>query len=120
MNIDEKRLLKHFRALSDSGRSSLIDFAEFLVARDPVGSRPTPTVPLDIARPEQESVVKAIKRLMATYPMLEREKLLNDTSAQMTRHIVHKHTAVAVIDELELIFQRHYKAYLNANEEPET
>jgi 2-polyprenyl-6-hydroxyphenyl methylase / 3-demethylubiquinone-9 3-methyltransferase len=52
-------------------------------------------------RPAVESVVKAIKRLMATYPMLARDKLLNDTSALMTQHVVHKRPAVEIIDELE-------------------
>lgn len=117
MNPGEKRLLKHYRALSDSGRTSLLDFAEFLSAR---GSAEVvvPEVPLDIPRPDQESVVKAIKRLMATYPMLARDKLLNDTSALMTKHVVHKHPAVEVIDELEVLFRRHYDLHLESKAEP--
>ena len=109
MSSEEKRLLRLFRALSEGGRSSLLDYAEFLQTRN-VASEPVPAArfPLDIPRPAVESVVKAIKRLMSTYPMLERDKLLHETSALMTSHVMHKRPAVEVIDELEAVFKRHY------------
>jgi hypothetical protein len=119
MTPDEKRLLKHYRALSDSGRASLQDYAEFLASRDNGQAAAIPEQPLDIPRPAEESVVKAIKRLMATYPMLERDKLLNETSALMTRHVVHKHPAAEVIDELENFFRRQYDLRVQARNEPE-
>jgi hypothetical protein len=119
MNSDEKRLLRHYRALSDSGRTSLVDYAEFLASRDNGQAVAIPETPLDLPRPAEESVVKAIKRLMATYPMLERDKLLHDTSAQLTRHVVHKHPAVEVIDELERLFKRHYDAHQQAKRDSE-
>lgn len=118
MNLDEKRLIKHYRALSDRARASLLDYADFLAARDN-GQVSIPDTPLDIPRPAEESVVKAIKRLMATYPMLERDKLLNETSALMTRHVVHKHPAVEVIDALEHFFQRQYDLHTQAKRDPE-
>ena len=118
MNVDERRLLKLFRALPASGQSSVIDYVEFLVSRVENAPPPVPTQPLDIPRPTEESVVKAIKRLMATYPMLARDKLLNETSAQLTRHVVHRHPAPEVIDELERIFKRHYDAHTQSASEP--
>lgn len=120
MAPDEKRLLKHYRALSDSGRTSLHDFAEFLSARDIGRAAEISETPLDLPRPAQESVVRAIKRLMATYPMLARDRLLHDTSALMTRHVIHKHPAVEVIDELEALFKRYYEQHLLAKNEPPT
>ena len=120
MAPDDKRLLKLYRALPESGRASLLDFAEFLATRAENQPAPVSDTPLDIPRPAEESVVKAIKRLMATYPMLARDQLLHETSAQMTRHVVHKHPAAEVIDELELLFRRHYDQYLQAKNEPET
>ncbi|MFA5082268.1 MAG: hypothetical protein WC474_06980 [Hydrogenophilaceae bacterium] len=107
MTSDEKRLLKFYRTLSNSGRTSLLDYADFLASRDN-GQAAVSETPLDIPRPAEESVVKAIKRLMATYPMLGRDKLLHETSALMTRHVVHKQPAVEVIDELESLFKRYY------------
>lgn len=120
MTSDEKKLLQHFRALPENGRLSLLDYAEFLATRAENQPAPASVTPLDMPRPAGESVVKAIKRLMATYPMLARDQLLHETSALMTRHVVHKHPAAEVIDELELLFRRHYDQYLQAKNEPQT
>jgi hypothetical protein len=114
MASDEKELLRLFRALNDANRKSLLDYAEFLRDNGSVDVA-TPQTPLDIPRPPKESVIKAVKRLMQTYPMLDRGKLLQDTSALVTRHVVHKDPAPGVIDELELLFKRHYDAHLEAS-----
>lgn len=119
MTSDEKRLLKHYRALSASGRNSLLDYAEFLATRDNGVAAEVSSVPLDIPRPAEESVVKAIKRLRATYPMLARDKLLHEVSALMTRHVVHKHPAAEVIDELEALFKRYYDLHQQAIQDDE-
>ncbi|HRH79984.1 MAG TPA: hypothetical protein PLW81_02955 [Thiobacillaceae bacterium] len=113
MTADERRLLRLFRALPETRRAGLLDYAEFLLARDR-GSADSENIdtPLDIPRPARENVVKAIKRLTATYPMLDRGKLLHDTSALMTQHLVHGRSAGEVIDELEGVFRSHYEAHL--------
>lgn len=113
MTAEERRLLRLWRALDGAARQSLSDYAEFLVSRHPRPSAEVAQAPLDLPRPAEESVVKAIRRLMATYPMLDRDKLLHETSALMTRHVVHKQPAPAVIDELELVFRRYYDEHLN-------
>jgi hypothetical protein len=119
MQSDEKQLLRQFRALSEANRKSLLDYAEFLGTRDAgLITEPVPQLPLVIPRPEQESVIKAVKRLMQTYPMLEREKLLHETTALVSRHVMHKDPAPGVIDELELVFKRHYDAHLQAAVSP--
>ena len=56
--------------------------------------------------------MKAIKRLSATYYMLERERLLDQTSSLMMAHVLQGRDAVSVIDELEVIFSEHYQRYL--------
>jgi hypothetical protein len=111
-----KRLLGLFRALSESRQQALLEYAEFLAGKESVAIDTAPsTEPLPIARPEQENVIKAIQRLMQTYPMLERNRVFNEASAQMTRHLMHGVAAVAVIDELERIFQQHYEKYSESN-----
>lgn len=112
---DSKRLVSIFRALSETRQQALLDYAEFLAGKErtEVGAAP-PTEPLPIPRPEQENVVKAIQRLMRTYPMLERNHVFHEASAQMTRHLVHGVAAVEAIDELERIFARQYQAHLDA------
>lgn len=89
----------------------LLEFADFLAGREGVVEPEVPRQPLPIPRPGQESVVKAIRRLMETYPMLERAKLLHVTSEQMTRHMVHGDPAVEVIDRLEAIFRETYEKH---------
>ena len=110
MSGEGKKLLRLFRGLSSARQGALLEYAEFLAARDEAeGLNAVPQEPLPVPRPGEESVVKAIRRLMASYPMLDRNKLLHETSAQMTRHLVHGVPAVEVIDELEVIFRRHYE-----------
>ncbi len=109
MTADERRLLRLFRALPENRRSSLLDYAEFLLHHGVPGAPEIPSTPLAIPRPDKESVVKAIKRLRETYPMVDRAKILHETSACMTSHLVHGKPAAEVIDELEALFLRHFR-----------
>lgn len=110
---DSKRLLTLFRALSESRQQALLDYAEFLAGKEgaEIAAAP-PSEPLDIPRPDKENVVKAIQRLSQTYPMLERNQVFHEASAQMTRHLIHGVPAAEAIDELEKIFARQYQAHL--------
>jgi len=58
-------------------------------------------------------VIAAIKRLKKTYPMLDTDIMLNDTSALMGQHILKGREAPKVIDELQSIFQAEYEQYLD-------
>jgi hypothetical protein len=126
MTSEEARLLDLFAALAPGERDSLLAFAEFLQTRGPsignVGALAVPPrkqverpTPLDIPRPEKEAVVAALKRLTATYPMLDKSKLLSDTSGLVTQHIMQGRPHVEVIDELEAIFSRHYRVWFEAS-----
>ena len=109
----EKKLLKHFSQLADAERDMLLSYAEFLLSRqqqDPQNK--IPDKPLDIPRPDGEAVVAAIKRLTATYPMIESHRLLDKTSTLMTQHVMQGREAILVIDELEVLFQQHYDSLL--------
>lgn len=110
MSKDEKRLLSLFGRLPEPDRGSLLAFAEFLAARSGADLPPEP--PRDIPRPERESVIAAVKRLSATYPMVDRAKVLHETSALMSQHLLQGREAVEVIDELERLFKRHYERIL--------
>ncbi|CAA6820903.1 MAG: Unknown protein [uncultured Thiotrichaceae bacterium] len=106
---DEKRLRESFAKLNERDKETLLRFTDFLVASSepeyPMGEFPDPEA---IVRPEQESVVKAIKRLAATYPMINRDKLLHQTSDLMTAHLINGRAATEVIDELQQLFADHY------------
>ncbi len=107
LNSREQRLLNLFRRLGSGEQDSLLDFAEFLSARC-VDQTPTATEPLSIPRPENESVVSAMKRLTKTYPMLETKELFTQASSLMTQHVMRGRAALDIIDELEQLFREHY------------
>jgi len=107
----EKRLREILGELPEIQAGALLEYAEFLAAR--YSGPKEITAPLDIPRPQTESVVKAIKRLGATYPMIDRSKMLNETSVLMTQHVISGRDAVEVIDELEILFRRHYEKTAN-------
>jgi hypothetical protein len=108
VKAEERRLLELLRVLEGPERATLLQFAEFLASR----AEPPPreiSEPLPIPRPDDETVVRAIRRLMETYPMLDRGTLLHETSHYMTQHVIHGRPAAEVIGELEAMFARHYR-----------
>lgn len=111
LTLSEKRALHLFRALSDEQQQTVSAFMEFLSTHGTHSPSLKPAQPVELPRPEQESVVKAIKRLRATYPMLDQNKLFHETSEHMTGHLMHGKPAAEVIDELEAMFARHYQRY---------
>lgn len=113
----DKRLTGILRKLPVAQAGMLLEFAEFLLERHgaaghaegaPAAAIEVPA-PVEIPRPAEETVVKAVKRLRATYPMLDARKLLNQTSDLMTQHIVQGREAIEVIEELEILFRSHYE-----------
>ena len=85
----------------------LIAFAEFL-ADEPARAPDGALAPLVIPRPEEESVTMAIRRLVRSYPMLDRRRLMVEASQFMAQHALEGRPVVEVIDELEKIFGQHY------------
>ena len=106
--------------LSAVDQTAVVSFAEFLSSRN--GSLPLtvpgfsePALPVEIPepesipRPEDEKVVAAVKRLSKTYFMLDKKKMLGETSDLVTQHIIQRRDVVEVIDELEAVFSREYQ-----------
>lgn len=119
MNPAEKKILAVFKKLPKPERENLQAFAEFLLSR-PDGQVPDSIPePQLIPRAEKESVVAAIKRLSASYPMLDSPNLLNETSALMSQHVIKGRDIGEVIDELELLFSRFYQELLDEHAVPE-
>jgi len=101
-------LIDLYEAMDDNRRKSLSDFADFLYAQaEPVSKEIPP--PENIPRPEQETVVGAIKRLKTTYFMVESMSVFSDASSLMTEHMVKGRDVVEVIDEMEVLFEDAYK-----------
>ncbi|MDH3353735.1 MAG: Crp/Fnr family transcriptional regulator [Chromatiales bacterium] len=104
----EEKLLELYKTLPDSEREKVISFAEFTAAncepRDVKIEKP-----LFIERPADESVVAGIKRLSEMYHMIDRSKILHETSDLMAEHLMQGRAAVEVIDELEILFSKTYE-----------
>ena len=71
---EEERLLDLFDRLAPEQQDGLIAFAEFLAGKPPEGAD-LGREPLAVSRPEVETVTMAIRRLVQTYPMLDRRRL---------------------------------------------
>jgi len=112
LNKSEKQLLNLYRDLPQAARNNLLDFAAFLAERYPPQTQ-VAKEPLEIPRPTEESVIAAVKRLSATYPMLNKDTMLHDTSALVTQHLIQGRDAMVVIDELENIFRQGYESMQN-------
>ena len=114
MKPEQQQLIDLFTGLDEGGRSSLLAFAEFLASRGRVprvtASKPVVTVPApeNIARPDDESIVAALKRLSKTYPMLDKSEMLGATSDMVATHVMQGSDPVGVIDQLEAVFSKHY------------
>jgi hypothetical protein len=117
MRDEEKKLLELFEKLDIRQRQTLIDFAGFLATRATQDGDREPARVLPIARPETETVVMAIKRLIQTYPMLDRRKLFGDTSKFVAQHALEGRPAIEVIDELEIVFAQHYERMTTGDEQ---
>lgn len=97
----EALLLECYRHLTLKRRSALLEYAQFLATRRASRKRAQPKPP---PRPNDETVVHAIKRLMRSYPSLDRARLLDQTSRCLASHMVDGRAAREVIDELEALF----------------
>ncbi|WP_430754919.1 hypothetical protein [Magnetovirga frankeli] len=111
---EERELLRLYRELNGQDKASLRAFAAFLHQRfqeELGGAEPVRHEPRPIPRPEEETVVGAIKRLSESFYMLDRSQMLHETSGLMTEHLLQGRDAMDVIDELEAMFQRHFANY---------
>ena len=127
MQDKENRLLELFRGLSETEASSVLDFAEFLAVRDPqLKSVVVPTTttirsepvkipdPVIIPWPDGESVIAAVKRLSASYPMLGKDTMLNATADLVSHTIMGGRDIIEAIDELEEIFSTQYQLHIES------
>ncbi len=117
MVSDRKRLVDLFNALEDQQQKSLLDFAAFLKQQsgsDKETGTQERLKPLDTPRPDDENVVNAIKRLRASYFMLNTDDLLNESSSLMAEFMLQGREAEKVIDDLEQVFENHYQKYLQS------
>jgi len=110
----QRQLLKLFTQLDAENQQHLLSFAEFLASKPQTGASVDsgePQEPVHEQRPDNESVIAAIKRLSRSYSMLNKDDMLHETSDLMSSHVLKGLPAGEVIDELEVLFLRHYEKY---------
>lgn len=111
----DKHLLKLFNSLPPQQQQTLVQFAEFLCTQCEPVVREIATPEL-VPGPPGESVIKAMKRLSGAYHMIDKAKMLNETSALMAQHMMQGRAADEVILELEALFESHYRRLLESTE----
>jgi len=110
-----QQLIKLYESMDEEQQRSLSDFADFLFDRHgPAIKEILP--PEDIPRPEQETVVGAIKRLKSTYHMVESMAVFSSASSLMTEHMVKGRDVNEVIDDMEKLFEDAYRKMLQDRE----
>jgi hypothetical protein len=110
-----QQLIKLYESMDEAHQRSLSDFADYLYDRHgPAVKEILP--PENIPRPEQETVVGAIKRLKLTYHMIESMAVFSSASSLMTEHMVKGRDVNEVIDEMEKLFADAYQKMLQDNE----
>lgn len=112
----QKQLLAFFEGLDDHRQAALLEYAEFLFERSekiqlPMGE------PSLIPRPESETVVGAIKRLSASYEMLDKQYMLHELSSLMAQHMLQGRPSPEVIDDIEAVFEAQYQVLLKKQED---
>ena len=115
MSKSTDKLTQIFDLLPEHDQKTLLDFAEFLQSRAPQPKTKI-TEPLDISRPDEESVIAAIKRLNQTHPMVERSSVFRETSDLMMQHMMHGKSATDVIDELQNVFHKKFKMLVEGDQ----
>ncbi len=125
MDRDQQRkFLRVFESLSVADKVAVSSFAEFLLSRSgSTGAAESGSLAADadipepeqIPRPQDEKVVAAVKRLSKSYFMLDKSKMLGVTSDLVTQHVLQGREAVEVIDELEQVFENHYRQLKQAD-----
>ena len=114
---EERILCKIYKDLDVNHRHTLITFANFLVEQQTQDKNNTideklALEPLDLPRPKKESVIKGVRRLTASYPMIDTDTMFDSISKLMTSHIMEGRSAESVIDDLQELFAQQY-ALLN-------
>ncbi len=104
----ESKLIEIYKKLPDIERDKLLSFAEFTAAncdpRDLIIEKP-----IYVERPPEESLIAGIKRLSGVFHMVDRSKILHETSALMAEHMIQGRAAAEVIDDAERLFERTYE-----------
>ena len=104
-------LLEAWRNLGKAERLTLLQFARFLHAQQAEPGEKISQKPLDLPVPDNESAVKALKRLKKNYPMIEADMGLLDDASRLLMEKVTGTPDVEVIAKMESLFLDRYQCW---------
>jgi hypothetical protein len=110
-----RALIDLYEAMDDERKQGLSDFADFLYEKYGPVEKDIPA-PDEIARPESETVVGAVKRLKLTYHMIDSMSVFSAASALMTDHMVKGRDVIEVIDEMQVLFEQAYEELIETGD----
>jgi hypothetical protein len=108
---ERTRLLDVWRQLGAAEKLTLFQFAQFLHSQQTESQEPISQQPLNLPRPESESVVKALKRLKKNYPMIDADMGLLDDASRLIMEKVTGTPDPEVIEKLEALFLERYQRW---------
>ncbi len=108
MQLTRRKLLSFWDDLAQEDQWALLRYAEFLSYSRQTTVKDVAEVVL-VSPPENESVIGALKRLSATYPMLDNAKMLDQTSSLVSEHVLQGRAKEEIISEFELLFDAQYQ-----------
>ncbi len=111
MKKNEKLFLNQFKQLNELQQQSVMDFTFFLLSQQNNHEQGKIQVPQLIDKQADESVIAALKRLTATYPMINKNGVLDKATLLMSQHLLQGKEKIKVIGELESLFSEKYQQY---------
>ncbi|MBF0383522.1 MAG: Crp/Fnr family transcriptional regulator [Magnetococcales bacterium] len=107
---ERAELLAAFRELNKVNKNTLIQFANFLQSQQ-TDEQPISKEPLDLPKPDDETAVKALKRLKQSYPMIDADMSLLDDASRLLMEKITGTPDQEVIEKLEALFLERFKLW---------
>ena len=107
----KNRLVEITEQLNRDEQAALLEYAEFMLTRSEHAQTLAIPDPVEIPRPDEETVIAAMRRLSDTYPMLNKDKILHEAAGLMSEHVMQGLEANIVIDKLQILFEGHFQKH---------
>lgn len=111
MKAHEEKMLAFYRRMDEDDQRALLRYAEFL-SQAKKGESDSPVLPDFIPPARDESVIGALKRLSASYPMLDKGNMLDQASLLVSEHLLQGRAKEEIIHEFDILFDQQYQEFI--------
>jgi hypothetical protein len=105
------QLLEVWSQLGKGERQTLLQFGQFLQSQQAQSQEPVSQLPLNLTKPDNESAVKALKRLKRSYPMIDADMGLLDEASRLLMERVTGTPDPEVIEKMEVLFADRFQIW---------